>query len=94
MVLNFDLPMFRMYQGKSLLYKFSSNIDVTTGLPGETNTNYSDRSGYMNTVAGSIAYMMRNNPILANHVEIRQTRGLEINWSKFLWPAIEGIDGT
>ena len=94
LVLNFDLPMFRMYQGKSLLYKFSSNVDVNTGLGGETNTNYSNREIYMQEVAASIAYMMKNNPVLANHIEVRKTRGLEASWNKYYWPAIEGLDGT
>jgi hypothetical protein len=89
LMLNFDLPVFRQWDGKALFGKFSSNIDVLTGQPGETNTEYSSREMYMYEMAGKVAYILRNNPILANHVEIRKTRSLEAHWQK-LWAAIEG----
>ena len=90
LVLNYDLPVFRLWEGGALLYKFSSNIDVTTGLPGTTETEYQDRGAYMAEVAGGIAYIMQANPVLANHVRIRKERSLEAVWSRHLWPAIEG----
>ena len=88
LVLNFDLPVFRQWDGKALFGKFSSNIDALTGQPGETNTEYSDRNMYMYEMASKVAYVLRNNPVLANHVEIRKTRSLEAHWQK-LWAAIE-----
>jgi glycosyltransferase involved in cell wall biosynthesis len=88
LMLNFDLPVFRQWDGKALFGKFSSNVDVLTGQPGETNTEYSDRNMYMYEMASKVAYILRNNPILANHVEIRKTRSLEAHWQK-LWAAIE-----
>ena len=90
LVLNFDLPVFRQWDGRALLYKFSSNIDTQTGMPGETETKYGDRREYMDSVAGGIAYLMQNNFILANHAKIRKERSLEAVWANHLWPAIEG----
>ena len=89
LVLNFDLPLARMWQNRALLYKFSSNVDVATGMPGRTNTEYGDRRSYMRHVAGGIAYMMGNDPVLLNHARMRKERSLKAVWEKHLWPAIE-----
>ena len=88
LILNYDLPVFRLWQGGSLQYKFSSNIDTATGMPGETETSYVDRGGYMSDVAANIAYLMDTNPVLANHAKVRKERSLEAVWHKNLWPAI------
>ncbi len=88
LMMNFDLPVFRQWDGKALFGKFSSNLDVLTGQPGETNTEYGNREMYMSEMASKIAYVLRNNPILANHVEVRKTRSLEAHWQN-LWAAIE-----
>jgi len=89
LVLNFDLPMFRLWQNRALLYKFSSNVDVATGMPGDTTTEYGDRRAYMRHVAGGIAHMMQNDPVLQNHMRMRKERSLKAVWEKHLWPAIE-----
>jgi len=89
LVLNFDLPLARLWQNRALLYKFSSSVDVTTGLSGRTDTKYSDRMAYMRDVAGGIAYLMGNAPILLNHARMRKERSLKAVWEKHLWPAIE-----
>jgi len=91
LMLNFDLPVFRQWDGRALFGKFSSNIDVTSGQPGETNTDYADRAAYMTGLARAIAYTVQQNPILANHRLVRQTRSLEAVRAKALLPAIEGI---
>lgn len=89
LVLNFDLPLFRtMCEGTASLFKFSSAIDVTTGLQGETSTEYADRQGYMRAVAGDIAYQLKNDPVLANHVRVRQERSLPAVWWSSLWPVL------
>jgi len=90
LVLNFDLPVFRQYDGKALLYKFSSAIDVNTGMPGSTTTTYANRQDYMKHVAAGIAYQMEHNPVLRLHAEARKTRSLEGVWPT-LWAAIEGM---
>lgn len=89
LVLNFDLPVFRQYDGQALQCKFSSSIDVCTGLPGRTKTEYADRKAYMRHVAAGIAYQMEQNPILALHAKMRKERSLEGAWPK-LEAAIEG----
>ena len=89
LILNYDLPLFHLYEGRALLYKFSSNIDVTTGMPGQTDTNYDDRDGYMRHVAGGIAYLMSKESTLYWHAKMRKTRSLQAVWRRHLWPAIE-----
>lgn len=89
LVLNFDLPVFRQYDGLALFGKFSSGIDVNTGMPGGTKTEYGDRAQYMRGVAAGVAYWMENNPVLAMHARMRKERSLEGVWPK-LWAAIEG----
>ena len=89
LVLNFDLPIFRQYDGLALFGKFSSTVDVLTGHPGSTKTEYSDRSAYMRGMAAAIAYQMENNPVLKLHRQMRQERSLEGVWPAF-WAAIEG----
>ena len=89
LILNFDLPLFRLWQSRSLLYKFSSNVDVATGMSGDTTTAYGDRRAYMRHVAGGIAHMMQNDPVLQNHMRMRKERSLKVVWEKHLWPAIE-----
>lgn len=91
LLLNFDLPVFRQYLGDALFGKFSSNMDVTTGLVGATDTAYSDRPAYMRDMARAIAYMIVQNPILANHRMVRQTRTIEAVRDKYLLPALAGV---
>lgn len=90
LMLNFDLPVFRQYDGRALFGKFSSAMDVHTGMPGETSTSYDDRDGYMSHLASAIAYEMQNNPVLYNHATVRKDRSLEAVARKNLIPAIEG----
>lgn len=91
MVLNFDLPLFRQYDGRALMGKFSSNVDIATGEPGETKTAYSDRPGYMMHMAQAIIHMLQQDTVLLNHRQVRQTRSLEAVAAHSLLPAIAGI---
>jgi len=89
LLLNWDLPLFRQYQGRALFGRFSSGIDVMSGMPGETKTRHSDWKAHMHQLASCIAYQMINNPILALHSEMRKSRSLE-----GAWPALEAaIEG-
>jgi len=90
LMLNFDLPVFRQYDGRALFGKFSSAIDVHTSMPGDTTTSYGDRGEYMGEMASKIAYEMQNNPVLYNHAAVRKDRSLEAVARKHLIPAIEG----
>jgi len=89
LMLNFDLPVFRQYDGRALFGKFSSAIDVHTSMPGETNVEYQSRDGYMGSLAAAIAYEMQNNMVLYNHASVRKERSLEAVANKNLIPAIE-----
>jgi len=91
MVLNFDLPVFRQYDGRALFGKFSSAIDVTSGEVGETKTTYTSRGEYMAHLARAVAHMVGQDPIAKNHRLVRQTRSLEACKTKYLMPAIDGI---
>ena len=93
LMLNFDLPIFRQYDGRALFGKFSSGIDVHTQMPGETKTSYEDRDGYMGNLASAIAYEMQNNMVLYNHANVRKERSLETVAQKHLIPAIESQHG-
>lgn len=87
LILNFDLPVFRQYEGQALFGKFSSYIDVATGGHGETKTEYGDRTGYMRHIAGAIAYQIENVPVVQLHLKIRRERSLEGAYRR-LWAAI------
>jgi len=89
LVLNFDLPRFREFDGLAVFGKFSSYIDVNTGMPGGTQTSYGNRTEYMRSIAGAIDYQMRNNPTLALHAKMRKERSLTGAWLP-LQAAIEG----
>jgi glycosyltransferase involved in cell wall biosynthesis len=90
LVLNFDLPIFRQYNGEALLYKFSSDVDTGTGMFGSTESEYKDREAYMRHVAAGVAHLMINNSSLSLHRLMRQERSLEGVWPRY-WAAIEGI---
>lgn len=92
LVFNFDLPVFRQWEKYALLYKWSSNIDVNTGMWGETKTEYGDRQGYMSMCAGGIQYLLQHDPVLSGHVRIRQERSLQAVWQKALWPILMTCD--
>ena len=90
MVLNFDLPVFRQYDGQALFGKFSSNIDVVSGQVGEPNTSYGNREEYMAGIGRSIAFMIEQDMVLKNHRMVRQERSLDAVRDKYLLPALHG----
>jgi glycosyltransferase involved in cell wall biosynthesis len=90
LVLNYDLPVFRLWDGGALHYKWSSNIDVNTGLPGETNTAYGNWRRYCADTAAAIAHMLQNDMPLANHRRVRQERSLEAVAARHFLPVVLG----
>lgn len=76
LLLNYDLPNFRQHDGSAVFGKFSSNIDVHTGMPGSTETDYPNYELYMRQLAGTMLYHLQNNMVLANHIKVRQERSL------------------
>ena len=91
LLLNFDLPLFRQYDGRALFGKFGSNVDVLSGGPGSTNVEYKDRAEYMAHLGRAVLYWLANNPILRNHQQVRQHRSLEAVARMHLLPAVEGL---
>lgn len=88
LVLNMDLRPFHQWN-PMIEGKFSSNIDITTGETGTTETGYGNRDVYMRGIAHQIVYHMNNNPVLGGHVRIRKERSLEAV-SKLLAGALHG----
>ena len=93
LVLNFDLPLMRQWQGQAIMGKFSSNIDVNSGMPGETNTEYGNRKTYMRGIADAILYHAKQNPILLGHRQVRNERSIEASFWKTFWPVVSGGRG-
>lgn len=89
LVLNFDLPRFREFEQYATMGKFSSNVDINTGMGGETRTEYGNRGEYMKHLAGAVLYQLQNNPVLTMRVKVRKERNLE-TIGRRLWAAIEG----
>jgi len=89
LVLNFDLSPLHQYAGRAQFGKFGSNVNLLTGMAGQTFTEYEDREGYMTGVAMGIAYQLQNDRVLALHREIRKRRSLRAVWRR-LEPLIEG----
>ena len=76
-ILNYDFPPFRSIYGDAAHYaKFSSNIDVMTGMDGETNTKYTDEAAYWYSLACYINYVQENTRVLALANKIRKERNL------------------
>ena len=91
LVLNYDLgPHRHQWEGLAVFGKFSSNMSITDGLGGETDTQYRDRANYMAGVAATVAHRLRADPALALHRKVRDERSLPHVWRRHLWPLIEG----
>lgn len=75
LVLNFDLPFFRLYDAYGTMARFSSDIDVLTGNAGFTNT--PESGSYYRKLANAVAYQVEHNPVLKLHQEARKERSLE-----------------
>ena len=87
MILNFDFPPMRSIYGDSPVYrKFSSNINITDGMDGETNTKFGDTDAYFRDMAGYICYMLQNNSILSMKTKIRKEFNMKSVFKKFLEP--------
>lgn len=90
-VLNQDFPAFRDIFGKGPYYrKFSSNIDKTSDLDGETNTKYADEKGYFTDIAKQLLYELENNRVLTWNIKLRKERNLDYVFEKELEPLFFG----
>jgi glycosyltransferase involved in cell wall biosynthesis len=94
LVLNFDFtPMRDIYGSAASYYQFSSNIDVATGLDGDTNTDYDDIDAYFHDISLRVAYELEHNPVLAQQARIRKTRNPDYIFKRFIEPLFAFRDG-
>lgn len=88
-ILNFDFPPIRSIYGDKPLYrKFSSNIDVQTGLDGVTDTKYGNEDNYFKDIAGYICYELEHDKIMSLRTKIRKEQNLKAIFKKYLEPLL------
>lgn len=89
MCLNFDFPVMRSVFGDGPKYfKFSSNIDINTGMDGATNTEYSNPAAYYDDIARYIRFMVKYDPVLAMKTKLRMTRSLQAVFRNYFEPML------
>jgi len=91
MVANFDFPPFRdIFGWEPYQAKFSSNIDLLTGLDGDTKTNYhpSDQAWFKD-LARCLLYEFTHNRVLSLKTKLRKERSLDAVFKNELMPLIE-----
>ena len=87
LVLNQDFPAMRSIYGNDPLYRqFSSNIDVNTGLDGETKTKYGNEEGYWADLAKAICYYIQNEKGLKMKTFLRKFRNPDAIFKKQIEP--------
>ena len=92
LVLNKDFPPFRDIYGPAALYHpFSSNIDVMTGMDGETTTRYTSEKDFAVEVARNIKFHLENDFALKMKTKLRKERSVEAVAQNEFIPIIEGI---
>jgi len=88
-ILNYDFPPMReIYGSKPLYRKFSSNIDITNGMDGETTTKYDNEANYFKDIAGYVCYMLEHDPVFAQRTFIRRDRNLKAVFKKYFEPLL------
>ena len=89
-ILNFDFPPMRCIYGSNPLYrKFSSTIDVMSGMDGETTTKYHPNEDvYFAEIAGRIIYELNNERAIAQRTLVRKTMNLKATFKKYLEPLL------
>lgn len=100
LVLNQDFPPFRDIFGPNAIFrKYSSNVDVMSGMDGNTNTEYGPNNisaeerkfhekNYHRDTAGMIAAKLRSYKDLASSSFLRQYRNLDYVFEKELSPLL------
>lgn len=91
LVLNFDFPPMRSIFGEDALYaKFSSNIDASSGLDGETTTRYADRADYLRDLALRIVARLNESMAQRQFRFRRKYRHPQYVFRYFLEPLLRG----
>jgi glycosyltransferase involved in cell wall biosynthesis len=92
-ILNQDFPPFRSIFGDGPYYRqFSSNINVNTGLDGETNTTYNNEQEYFYGIASYINYVQEHSRILSTWNNMRKTRNLDYVFKHNIEPLLYAGD--
>jgi glycosyltransferase involved in cell wall biosynthesis len=88
LVLNYDFPPMRSIYGAAPLYaKFSSNIDIGTGMDGNTETKYSPNfEAYAHDQAMRICYHLEHDRSLALRTMIRKYRNNQAVFKNMIEP--------
>lgn len=90
-VLNQDFPPFRDIFGPSAISrKYSSDIDVMTGMSGRTNTNYDNEKGYHTATAGLILAKLKDGGPMELSRFLMKERNLDAVFKKELEPLLWG----
>lgn len=93
LILNFDYPPFRSIYKDAAIYKqFSSNINITNGLDGSTDTAYNDKKAYMDEIARFINYYNEHTMVLKQYNYQRQEFNLKTIYFKQLSPLLVPVD--
>jgi len=90
-VLNQDFPPMRsIYHDMAHYRRFSSNIDITADIKdanGDTNTEYSDRKGYMSEIASTIIGDLNKNP-LKGMTYFRKNNNMNVIFLNYIEPLL------
>lgn len=88
LVLNYDFPPMRSIYGEEALYaKFSSNIDITTGQDGDTQTDYHPSfAAYAHDLGNRICYFLEHDRVIAMKTKLRKFRNSQAIFKHQLEP--------
>lgn len=92
MVVNFDFPPFRdIFGWEPYEAKFSSNIDLMTGLDGDTTTTPNDEKQWFGDLARCLLYEFEHNRVLSLKTKLRKERNLSAVFRNELEPLINYV---
>lgn len=92
MVVNFDFPPFRdIFGWEPYQAKFSSNLDMMTGLDGNTTTTPKDEKEWYLSLAKCLNYEFEHNRVLSLKTRLRRDRNLDSIFEKELEPLINYV---
>jgi len=90
MILNYDFPAMRSIYGKYPTYKkFSSNVNISDGMDGETTTTYENENAYFDDIASYICYELEHDRIMAMRSKIRKEHNLQAVFKKYMEPLFQ-----
>lgn len=89
---NFDFPPFRdIFGWEPYQFKFSSAIDVMTGLDGTTTTTPNNDKEYHKEIAKVFLYELEHNRVLSLKTKLRRDRNLDAIFEKELEPLLNYV---